>query len=331
MQSSPGLCRNEQGCDLARSGQLIQIPLYDPFICPECGAALASPPLPAQPPRTAWHLALAALLLVALGAGAAAWWTAGDGHVTATLATATLRPAPPANSVLALASPPALTVAATDVPSAQVAAPEPAAPAPDGHFTPTPLAGGAPAYPAALAADGRSGSVRVACTIAPDGTPRGCTAKAAQGSKLFAPAVLAWLAQKPHFKPVTRHGHPVSERVHWRVAVTESASAARAAKRAASQPVNVRQPASLLAIGSTHPVFPDQYYESDWMGHVTVDCMIGTNGQATGCREKEREGSTRFADAVLTWLANPRTRFQPATSQGHAVPARRVWQVGFTP
>ncbi len=342
MQSSPGLCRNLAECELARSGQLVSVPLYDAFVCPSCGAQLASPPLPVKPPDRSRRIVLATLLLACLGVGAAAWWKTRSAVIglapvalrapSPTVETATLAPVPEAD-VAASATPqpnvadaPKVVAAATagSAPPASVAPASASAP-PDGRFNPVPLAGGAPAYPAA--ADGRPGSVQVNCTILPNGTPRGCTAKPIRGGKLFPPAVLAWLAQKPQFRPVTRHGHPVAERAHWRVAVEQGPQA----PRAANPPAKINQPSSLLAVDSSHPVFPDQYYESDWMGHVTVDCLIGADGQATGCREKAREGSNRFADAVLAWLADPHTRFQPATSQGHPVPARRVWQVGFTP
>ncbi len=110
-----------------------------------------------------------------------------------------------------------------------VAAPPPAIA--DQSFSPVPVTGGNPVYPAELAADGRPGRVAVNCQILPDGTPSSCHAAATKGGPAFAAATLAWLAHAHvRFRPVILHGHPVAAAHSWTVTIEESPSALAAAK-----------------------------------------------------------------------------------------------------
>jgi protein TonB len=115
----------------------------------------------------------------------------------------------------AAAKPPPVVVAV-----AQPPAPKPAAaPAgPSRGFSTSPVAGGAPPYPAELENDGRSGSVTVACRILEDGHPSGCRVVSARGGEPFKGAVLGWLnSGRVRYAPILHGGKPVAETHQWSV------------------------------------------------------------------------------------------------------------------
>jgi outer membrane biosynthesis protein TonB len=103
---------------------------------------------------------------------------------------------------------------------AQPPAPKPA-PVPSGPsraFSASPVAGGAPPYPAELESDGRSGSVTVACRILEDGHPSGCRVVSARGGEPFKGAVLGWLnSGRVRYEPILHNGKPVVESHQWSV------------------------------------------------------------------------------------------------------------------
>lgn len=142
---------------------------------------------------------------------------------------------PPAQAVQAPPPPVlALATAAPHVPrvtppTSALGAPPASQPAPpaiiDPPFNPVPLAGGAPAYPASLAADGRPGRVVVTCQIMADGRPQSCHAGPAKGGPAFSAAVLAWLDRgQVRYRPLMQHGRPVAGIRSWPISIEEPAA-----------------------------------------------------------------------------------------------------------
>ncbi len=146
--------------------------------------------------------------------------------------------------VASLTPAPASTPAPLPAPAIAASSPAPAADAPlptqeaaeisvpDKPFSPVPEAGGAPAYPAELAAEGKPGRVGVTCQIQADGTPSGCKAVARNGGSAFATATLAWLTHgRVRYRPVTLHGKPVAATRSWTISIDEPATALAEARR----------------------------------------------------------------------------------------------------
>ncbi len=129
---------------------------------------------------------------------------------------------------------------------------------PDAPFSPIPETGGAPTYPAELAADGRPGKVNVSCQISADGTPSGCRA-ATRSAPAFAAATTAWLTHgHVRFHPIILHGHPVVVTRSWTVTIEEPPAVLAEARRkqkeeAAAAAAAPTQTASNLRPQTTQP------------------------------------------------------------------------------
>jgi hypothetical protein len=335
VDSTPGICMNTGECELADVGRPIYIELGDDFRCPKCGVCLVAPGPPASlRPLVVPFLTGTALLLGITGSVAALF--VGMWHWTAPTPTTILvdqlwaipklsQPAAPVSSQAP--SPPPAPIAALPPPAPPIETTTVEVAPPDRPFRPTPIRGGAPPYPASLASDGRPGRVLVKCDILPSGKPAHCTARPDRGGDAFPPVVLSWLQGRAAFAPIRLHGKAVRETHTWRVAVAESPLALSRARRLAMR--LPPQPAfNGLPVSSTRPDFPDEYAEQDRHGSVTVNCVIATNGNATDCHAA---GGPRFADAVMSWLANPRTKFPPVVRNGQYIPARRTWNVEYIP
>ncbi len=183
---------------------------------PVAPAPAAPAPLPAVTPRLADVASAPAPLPAASAAPAPAKSAA------ATIASAAPAPAPAKPAPLPAPLPAPATVAALQ-----------AAPVvPDQPFSPVAIAGGAPAYPADLAADGRPGKVALTCQILADGSPTACHASAAKGQSAFATAALAWLSHAHvRYRPVILHGHAVAGPRSWTIAIEEPPAMLAEAKR----------------------------------------------------------------------------------------------------
>ncbi len=140
--------------------------------------------------------------------------------------------------------------AASVIATAMVAPPPPALP--DQSFSAVPIAGGSPAYPAELAANGRPGRVNVSCQIAADGSPSGCHATAGKGGPAFAAATLAWFAHaNVRYRPIILHGHAVAASRSWTLVIEEPASVLAEAKRKQQQ--MIRADAAKMAVATAAP------------------------------------------------------------------------------
>jgi TonB family protein len=120
-------------------------------------------------------------------------------------------PAAPAPKPTAPMAAPVAVAAAVPHPQ-----PAPKAAGPTRSFSATPLAGGAPAYPASYDTDGRAGRVTVSCTIEANGTPSGCHVLATNGGAAFGSSVMSWLKSgRVRYAPVLHDGQPVAETHQW--------------------------------------------------------------------------------------------------------------------
>ena len=186
---------------------------------------VAAPPV-SMPAASLASVAPPAALLSAAPAPAP---SAGPHKETAVAAVAGSQPAP------AFAATPAPIPAATPTPApvALAVSEPPVLPTlADQPFSPVPVIGGAPSYPADLAADGRPGRVAVTCLIQADGAPSGCHASAGRSSAPFATAALAWLAHgHVRFRPVVLHGHAAAVAKTWTVAIEEPPALLAEARR----------------------------------------------------------------------------------------------------
>lgn len=88
------------------------------------------------------------------------------------------------------------------------------------------------------------------------------------------------------------------------------------------------QPFSTRVVAGGTPVFPVSY-DQNRPGAVTVSCMIGTDGAASGCQVVTAKGGAAFGWAVKSWLSSGRVRFRPMTSQGQPVSQRKSWTIVF--
>lgn len=130
-------------------------------------------------------------------------------------------------------------------PPVAIAAPPPAALPPDPPFNPVPVSGGAPTYPATLAADGRPGRVPVTCVIAADGRPQSCRAGATRSGSAFVAATMAWLDHgRVRFHPLTEQGRPVAATRSWVVAIEEAPTVLAEARRKAAAALAQSTPAT---------------------------------------------------------------------------------------
>ena len=260
-----------------------------------------------------------------------------------------------------VAPPPAETVANAEPPLLPLP--------PDQPFSPAPEAGGAPAYPAEMAADGRVGHVAVTCQIQADGMPNGCRAAAKTGGPAFATAALAWLNHgHVRFHPIILHGKPLAATRTWMVTIEEPpallAEARRKQREAAAAlasaepaPAPTVTPAAVVphvetvvarqaipeaparnAGGnrpfSTHVVSGGApvfppYYDEGRPGAVTVSCMISAGGSPSGCHVVRVLGGSGFGKAVLAWLGDGGVRFRPVQEGGQAVDKQETWTVVF--
>ena len=244
-----------------------------------------------------------------------------------------------------------------------------AAPAvPDQPFSPVPVSGGAPTYPAEFAADGRPGRVAVTCQIQPDGAPAACRAAAGKGGAPFAAATLAWLNHAyVRYRPVILHGHAIAVAKAWTVTLEEPAAMLADARRKHSedakeetasaapetprpaplpqllpvQPIVARQvvpqspepaaidrPFSTRIVAGGAPTFPASYDEAR-PGTVTVSCTIGKTGAPSGCRVLKATGGAAFGRSVQSWLGSGNVRFRPVTVGGQPVSREESWTIVF--
>jgi outer membrane biosynthesis protein TonB len=118
---------------------------------------------------------------------------------------------------------PAVTLASTNA-APRIAPPPPPAPARASSggvsqpFSPRPVSGGGPAFPASDDYVGKAGQVTVSCRIQEDGHPAGCNVVAARGGTAFKSSVLKWLnSGRVRYAPILRNGQPVSEVHQWSV------------------------------------------------------------------------------------------------------------------
>jgi outer membrane biosynthesis protein TonB len=231
---------------------------------------------------------------------------------------------------------------------------------PDRMFSNIPVAGGAPRYPAALAADGRLGEVSVECRIGTDGRPNRCRVLKSNAVP-FSATVSDWLKSDTlRFAPIVRNGEAVSETHRWSVRVEESAEARRTA-RAAEPPAPVVAPTAppapqpppaavtpkLVAeapspsaadhpfaprlLTRSAPDYPEEYADQNLAGRVDVSCMIDTNGQPSGCKVLHVEGGGAFGTAVEQWLHSGTVHFAPIVRAGVKVAERHTWAVEIHP
>lgn len=440
---TPGFCANLAGCQVARSGAVLAIPLGLDFVCPGCGLLLL-PPKPTTnrkiSPMTVAGLGIAAVASVGVVIGVAMRLTeqpptpvtaryvpARAGAVPkavpvakamplaapAPAQTAALAPPPPVPTAgaaapaapapmpsaaqpltPALAQPaqavpgpalpaPAMQVAATPAkPAAQpqaiqvlqvpgVSAAAPAAPVqPDRPFNTVPVAGGLPAYPAALAADGRPGNVTVDCRIGADGRPSHCRVVQSNATP-FAAATMDWLKSGTlRFAPIVHNGQPVTETHRWSLRIEESADARRSAREAAAAtpaPTPAPAPAPAVAevaaparpqppiaaapkpvaaaptlapgdrpfsprlLSRSAPDYPEQYADQNLDGRVSVSCMIDTGGRPNACHVLQVTGGRGFATSVEEWLHGGSVRFAPILRGGVPVAEEHSWTVEIHP
>jgi hypothetical protein len=199
------------------------VALENPFICPECGSALAPPALEKIASRARRVALLAAsFAFVVIVAGATVLVQAGffakpepppeAAPPTIALSPVLLPPVPPVMTAEVLQPPPTERAPAEEsarpVRSPHSASPRATRPRAAGANTPgrrhadvhmsvsVPLiAGGLPEYPEQYD-DGRSGSVTVACALEPDGSATRCQTLRVSGGPIFGVAVHSWLELK---------------------------------------------------------------------------------------------------------------------------------------
>jgi TonB family protein len=98
------------------------------------------------------------------------------------------------------------------------APPVPTVAGPTRGFTPRPLEGGAPSYPAAYEGADKSGRVTVKCRIEASGAPTGCQVVGSYGGRAFDTSVLNWLGSgHVRFAPILHNGQAAAETHQWNV------------------------------------------------------------------------------------------------------------------
>jgi hypothetical protein len=94
-------------------------------------------------------------------------------------------------------------------------------------------------------------------------------------------------------------------------------------------PVVQEREASIVPIGGGGPPYPTDYVRDGRAGEVSVECLIGEDGDPSHCKVRDVLGGRRFAEATVNWLNSGQVRFAPAIHDGHAVAEERHWRIAF--
>jgi TonB family protein len=340
MVETPGFCSRKTTCSIAASGRPVVVSLENPFICPECGYPLTSPPLAVLNAKARKKTLIPVALALGLAVLCMGFFASGAFLVRRQ------PPPPPAPTVVTLARtillgpsvtqvPDTTAVTIASLPPETIPADEPAPG--EAVFLPRPVAGGAPAYPEALADDGRRGRVIVTCTIEADGRPTGCRATANQGGPIFATAALTWLRHGGvQYRPVMLDGTAQRSTQSWLITMTEPKSMLARAKRqkhiveerTGNAHGDVRASFSTPLIDGGLPDYPDQYQDGQ-SGDVTVTCTIQTDGKTAGCTTLKATGGRIFDVSVHAWLDLKPVRFRPFKIPGRVKPHPVLFTVHF--
>jgi protein TonB len=100
----------------------------------------------------------------------------------------------------------------------------------------------------------------------------------------------------------------------------------------ANAPADTAFSPSAILGGVRAPEYPDAYIDAAKPGRVTVDCMIGTDGQPADCKILNAEGGAAFATETLRWLTGPsHPVYRPAVRGGIKQREEHRWVVTFQP
>ena len=228
---TPGRCGNLDYCSIGMQRVLVQVPLSQPFVCPECASPLRAPGR-RSPGGRPWLLPAlrVGVLLAAMGASLVIGYTAGRAQhsVTQAVEVAGKRASEgidAAGAVLGLATPPVAPVAANPAGESVFVAERPY------PLRLSPVDASKPAVH--LTREARFGQVTIDCAVAQALRHPACQVTDIRGADPFSASAVQWLQSlSVHYAPSLRAGVPVSMDHRWRVVLEDFSGTPRASSPA---------------------------------------------------------------------------------------------------
>jgi hypothetical protein len=227
--TTPGRCANLDYCTIGMQRILVEVPVNEPFICPECSGKLRPPIESAQ--RRPWVMPALRFGVLLVGIGLGAWQGYLIGRMqpamkkaVATVSQDTVEKVNAARALLGLSKLSADSIKVEPAPTPP--APPPATPKPvllpvlvAEHPYPRktpPLESEDP--PTRLADEQHAGQVVIDCLLGALQTRADCHASNIRGDDAFSAAGVAWLQSLAlQYAPGTRNGAPALLDHRWRV------------------------------------------------------------------------------------------------------------------
>lgn len=219
---TPGRCGNLDYCSIGMQRVQVQVPVSQPFVCPECGNPLRPRRLSPDGPPVVLPALRIAILLGAMAASLGAGYTIGRvqhtvGRVVRTAADTADAGLTRAGAALGLADRPAAAVQ-----------PGPAPAALPNFVTerPFPVHAAAVSPPWRLAHETRFGQVTVDCALDAPAVHAACRITAIRGADAFSAQAVTWLqGLAVRYRPASHGGALADHR--WRVVFEDASGAAR--------------------------------------------------------------------------------------------------------
>ena len=348
MVDTPGRCRELDYCSIGQMRTLVDVPLGQPFVCPECGKPLHAPPAVQPGPsrrRVAAYaggatFAAAALLYASLGSSHA-------NHHRIQLA---LQDAPPANLASANLAPaplppPPLRILATGQ-SAPAAVPEVVSLTPTlptlwvaetaaAPLSPPPLA--SLALHTLSAGQSAPAAVLQVVSLTPTLPTLSVAGTAPARPPLPLPAPRETAATPPAPSPglecvIDAEGVPTKCIPATHPAGPQSPAAAELSPPPAlpkrAPPDRGFSPAT---VAGGAPPYPTDYVHDRRIGEVSLTCTIDPAGEPTHCKIHDLEGGRRFAEATVNWLNSGAAHYAPVLRLGRPISQEEHWTISFRP
>jgi hypothetical protein len=217
-EMTPGRCGNLDYCSIGMQRVLVQVPVSQPFICPECGGRL-------RPPGSRWRgskpalLPLLRLMVLALCCAASMGLGYSIGRVQPAVQAASHKAA--AELTALIAPPPPVPVAAILPPTPPPPpAPKPAPPilVSNRPFPPRLASADITDPPARLPHEAKFGQVVIDCGLDSLSTKASCKIGDVRGGDAFSKSAQAWLESLAvQYAPGDRAGTPILLDHRWRV------------------------------------------------------------------------------------------------------------------
>ncbi len=240
METTPGRCANLDYCSIGMQRVLVEIPVNEPFICPECGGRLRPPASRRRGRPWVMPAIRITVLLVGVGLGLVQGYLLGRMQpaihkAVSEVSRETVVQVNTARGMLGLPKLPETAIVKAPPPAPPPPVAVPVAPPVAPLVAPRAYPAHAPSLdvadpPAHLQAEERYGQVTIDCAIAALQIKPVCHATDIRGADAFSGRAVAWLqGLAVQYAPGTRAGAPALLDHRWRIIFQDfSGSQARA-------------------------------------------------------------------------------------------------------